>query len=112
MVKMIVSFLATWCLAVLLYDWSGLRWLRKWAGVYGPNFKIETNPRTQEDYFVPETFIGRQLDCFWCCSLWSGLIVAVVCWIWWYALIPPACAGVSIWIGGGGRIIWRSMVDG
>lgn len=54
---------------------------------------------------------ARQLSCFWCVTLWIGLACAAVAWLWWYALIPLALSGVAVLLSGGGRILWREVVD-
>lgn len=54
---------------------------------------------------------ARQLSCFWCVSFWVSMLVLVVWWFWWWALIPFALSGAAILLTGGGRILWREMVD-
>ena len=43
--------------------------------------------------------------------LWVGLGVALVAWLWWYALIPFALSGAAILLSGGGRVIWKETVS-
>lgn len=94
-----VLLLATWRLSAAIYyeDGPGHLWarLRYRAGVYAD----------------PRPFWGKQLACFWCVSLWSGLICAMVgCW-WWPGLLPLALSGAAALLSGGGRIIWRAMTE-
>jgi hypothetical protein len=95
-----VAALATWRIASMLYydhgPWDCFERLRLWAGAY-----VE-----------PKGFWGKQLACFWCCTFWAALLCAVTAWLWWYALLPFALSGAAALLSGGGRIIWREMVDG
>ena len=57
-------------------------------------------------------WVCRQVCCFWCVTLWVGVLCGLVAWLWWYALVPFALSGAAILLSGGGRIIWRETVDG
>lgn len=94
-----VMALATWRIACLFYydkgPWDMFERLRSRAGVYP----------------VPTTFWAKQLDCFWCVTVWAGLFCALIGWLWWYALLPFALSGAAVLLSGGGRIIWRSITE-
>lgn len=94
-----VAALATWRIAVMLYfehgPWDVWDRLRYRAGVYEE----------------PKPFWGKQLSCFWCCTFLAALVCAAIAWLWWYALLPFALSGAASLLSGGGRIIWREMVE-
>lgn len=94
-----VAALATWRIAAMLYYDAGPRdcfeRLRYRAGVY-----VE-----------PKPFWGKQLGCFWCCTFLAALPCALLAWLWWPALLPFALSGAAALLSGGGRIIWREMVE-
>ena len=97
-VAALAAALATWRLTVMLWYELGpfdvfLR-LRTWVGAYE---------------MPPERVLGKLFACFWCLSVWVGLGVALVAWLWWYALIPFALSGAAILLSGGGRVIWEEM---
>lgn len=99
--RILLGVLATFGLSALLYYWSGFEWLRERAGVY----------------FIDEhgdsiTFIGRQLQCFWCVTVWVSIPISLLAHFAPTALYPLAFSGGAILLGKGGRIIWRSMTDG
>lgn len=95
-----VAALATWRLAVALWyehgPWNAWDRLRYRAGVY----------------LDPPPFWGAQLKCFWCCTAWASLPVALVAWLWWPALVPLALSGAAMLLSGAGRIVWHEMVKG
>ncbi|RPJ40037.1 MAG: DUF1360 domain-containing protein [Planctomycetaceae bacterium] len=94
-----VCVLATWRLAALFYfdagPWDGFERLRYRAGVYAE----------------PRPFWGKLLGCFWCLTLWSGLLCGIAGFLWWPVLLPLALSGAAVLLSGGGRTIWRSMVE-
>lgn len=91
LIRLIVAALATWRMAAWLwYEHGGecaRAWLCRWP------------------------WAARQVECFWCVTFWMGLLAAFVAWLWWVALIPLALSGAAILLSGGGRVIWREMVD-
>ena len=91
LIKLAIAALATWRVAVWLwYEHGGERaraWLCRWPPA------------------------ARQISCFWCVTFWAGLVVGLVAWLWWYALIPFALSGAAILLSGGGRIIWKETVS-
>ena len=99
--SLILGSLATWGLSALLYYWDGFNWLRTRAGV---DMVDETGR--------PITFWGRQLHCFWCIAVWVSIPVSVLILTAPLLLYPPAFVGATIFLGQGGRIIWRAMTDG
>jgi hypothetical protein len=97
---MAVCALATWRLSVALYmengPWHVFDKLRYRAGAY---------------LSVPESFWGKQLSCFWCISVWCGLLCGIAGFAWWPILLPLALSGAAMLLSGGGRIVWREMMD-
>lgn len=89
--KLLIAALATWRIAVWVwYEHGGEKcrgFLCRWE------------------------WTARQMECFWCVTFWVSLPVAVVLWLWWFALIPFALSGAAILLSSGGRVIWREMVD-
>lgn len=102
LVSLIVAVLACWRFTTLLYyeqgPWDCFDRLRYKVGAYLPEEQ--------------RGFLAKQLSCFWCISLWVGLFVTLIWWLWWYALIPFAISGAVVLLSGGGRVIWHEMVDG
>lgn len=72
MLDLLIGILATWRLTSLLHSEEGpfeiFARFRDWAGV---RYDEESNP-------VSEKQIGKMLCCFWCTSIWSGLIVTIL----------------------------------
>ena len=91
LISLVVAILATWRLAAwLFYDKGAIAWrsfLCRWEWAAG------------------------QVGCFWCVSFWVAWPVGLVWWLWWWALIPFALSGAAILLSGGGRVIWREVVD-
>ena len=89
--RLALAALATWRLSSWLwYEHSaqGVRaWLCRWP------------------------WAAQQLTCFWCVTFWLALPVALVAWLCWPVLVPLALSGVAILLSGGGRVIWREMID-
>lgn len=87
--------LATWRVAALFYydrgPWDVFERLRYKAGVYAE--------------FKP--FWGKQLDCFWCVSLWAGLVCGIAGFLWWPLLLPFALSGAAVLLSYGGRVLWK-----
>lgn len=100
-VQAAVMVLATWRIAVMFYmeagPWDVFERLRFKAGVY---LEIKTS------------FWGKQLDCFWCVSLWSGLACTVLGLLWWPMLLPAALSGAAMLLSYGGRIVWHEQSQG
>lgn len=91
--KILIGILASWWLASMLYYG------------YGPLHIFE---RIRDR---ARGWIARELECFWCCAFWAGLITTPLLLVWW-VLIPFALAGAVILLGQGGRLIWREMMEG
>jgi len=86
---LIVGVLACWRLATMVYYENG-----PWKVFYRLRYRI-----------------GDALDCFWCITLWTGLLVTpFVVWFWW-PLLPLALSGGAMLLSHGGRVIWRQMTD-
>lgn len=96
-VQLLVAILATWGISALLYYAHGpgdmFLKLRDWLQAHGP------------------AFVADQLECFWCTALWVSIPVSVLAWVCLPLLLPLALFGASILLGGGGRLIWREMID-
>lgn len=47
------------------------------------------------------TLLGQVLSCFWCCSVWIGLLVAVLMLVGnlWVIALPFALSGAAILLG-------------
>ena len=91
MIELAIAALATWRISVWLwYEHGG-------QGVRG--------------LICRWPWAARQVSCFWCVSLWVGLLCALVAWLWWYPLVPLALSGAAILLSGGGRIIWKETVS-
>ena len=90
-ISLVVAALATWRMAAWLWYEHGAQGIRA--------------------FLCRWTWTAEQVCCFWCCTFWAGLLCLVVWWIWWWALIPLALSGAAILLSGGGRVIWREMVD-
>ena len=89
--KLAVAALAVWRISAWLWYEHGAEGMRRWLCRWG--------------------WAARQLQCFWCITFWVSLLVALVAWLWWYALIPFALSGAAVLLSGGGRIIWREIVE-
>lgn len=100
LVLLVIMVLASWRVSCLFYydrgPWDVFDRLRYKAGVY-----LEDPP-----------FWGKQLACFWCTSFWASLGVVVAGLFWWPILLPFALSGAVVLLSGGGRVIWRDIVDG
>ena len=87
--NVIVGVLACWRLAVLFY--------------------YENGPGNV--FYRLRYRVGGALDCFWCVTLWTGLLITpFVVWFWW-PLLPLALSGGAMLLSQGGRVIWRQMMD-
>ena len=85
----------------LLATWRISAWLWYEHGAEGTRAFISRWP-----------WAGRQIDCFWCASFWVALVVTVIeMFLPWWLLVPFALSGAAILLSGGGRVIWREMVD-
>lgn len=109
--RIAAAILATWRITALLY-WDNGPWyiflrLREWATamqhILDDERAILTVPR--------HPFWHDLFGCFWCLSLWVGILLTpLAIWCWW-VLIPFALSGAAILLSGGGRIIWRTMAE-
>jgi len=98
-ITLAVAMLATWRISASIYYGKEFEPLRR-------HFMLAENADGQ-----PLSWIGRQLACFWCITFWAAWPVALMAWLWWYALIPFALSGAAILFSCGGRVIWRTMVE-
>lgn len=100
-VSLVVMILASWRISCLFYydrgPWDLFDRLRYRAGVY-----LDPEHRS---------FWGKQLACFWCVSLWVSLGVVIVGLFYPVILLPFAVGGAAVLLSGGGRLIWRDIVD-
>lgn len=90
--KLALAILATWRVAAWFWMESGAEGLR------GMLCRIP--------------FLARQIGCYWCVTFWVGLLAALVAWLWWPLLVPFALSGAALLLSGGGRIVWREMMEG
>lgn len=90
--RLIVAALATWRIAAWLW--------------------YEHSAERMRALLCHWPWAARQLSCFWCVTFWVGLLCSVVAWLWWPLLVPFGLSGVAVLLSGGGRIIWREVVDG
>ena len=84
--NLIVAILVTWRITILLvYEWTGQP-VRDLAKTYAVG----------EDG-CPTTYWGKVLNCFWCCSIWVGVIITplAISNAWWI-LWPVAASGGAI----------------
>lgn len=56
-------------------------------------------------------WLAGQVSCFWCVTFWLAWPVALLAWLWPWALVPFALSGAAVLLSGGGRVIWRETVD-
>ncbi len=81
---LLIVSLATWRLACLLHaedgPWAIFDRLRYWAGTYRE----------------PQPFLGQLLGCFWCLSVWIGLLCGLIGYYAWPVLLPFALSGAAI----------------
>lgn len=89
--RLIVAALAVWRISAWLWYEHSSEGVRRWLCRFG--------------------WAARQLECFWCITFWVALICSPIAWLWWWALVPLALSGAVVLLSGGGRIIWREMVD-
>jgi hypothetical protein len=90
-ISLIVAALALWRVSAWLFSEHGAQGLRAWL--------------------CRSPFWAQQVSCFWCITFWMSIPVTLAWWLWWWALIPLALSGAALLLSGGGRIIWREMVD-
>jgi len=96
LIDFLAACLATWRIAAAVYYEYGpgdvFRGLRDWADEYSP-------------------FWSKQLNCFWCCTLWAALLVLPF-WLWFpWPLYPLAFSGAAVLLSSGGRILWREISE-
>ena len=92
---LVVCALATWRLAVIVWMGDSFERVRYKAGVY----------------LDPQPFLGKQLGCFWCVTMYCAILCGIAGFLWWPILLPLALSGAAVLLSGGGRIVWREMVD-
>lgn len=101
--ELVVGVLALWFLAASIAYWDGpgdvLLRLRQIVG---------TEYIDEEGKAI--TFLGRQLQCFWCCAFWLAFPVTLILLVWWCALVPFALAGATLLLSHSGRTVWRRMI--
>lgn len=98
---LLLGTLAAWGASALLYDWRGLAWLHRIA---------KTDVVDERDQSV--TFVGRQLQCFWCIAVWVSLPITALAYLAPWALYPLAITAATLLLSKGGRIIWANMMEG
>ena len=98
--EIVLGVLATWGLSALLFYWKGLEALHRWA---------KTDVVDEQGRSV--TWIGRQLQCFWCIAVWASVPVSVLARFVPVALYPLAFAGGAMLLSKGGRIVWAVMQE-
>ena len=93
MIELALAILATWRLSVWLWYERDTSWGRGLARLW--------------------PWAGRQLACFWCVSFWVGLAVTPLFGVSWaeWVLWPLALSGAVLLLSGGGRLIWREIVN-
>lgn len=100
LLKLIIAILATWRISAALY--------------YGKEFEALRYRLTAEtdDDGRPISFLGRQIECFWCVSFWVAWPVALFIGSpGWFLFVPFALSGAVILLSGGSRILWREMTQ-
>jgi hypothetical protein len=100
LVTLTLAVLATWGLSALLYYWKGFAWLHRWA-------KTDVVDKNGQSV----TFVGRQLQCFWCITVWVSVPMTILALFQPWFLYPFALTGASILLSKGGRIIWQAMQE-
>ncbi len=85
---LIVASLAAWRLTSILYREKIANRIRYWAGE-------RHDPHTNKESY-PDTFVGKLFACFWCLSVWTGMIIVVIWFICPAILLPLALSAVSI----------------
>ena len=90
----IIATLATFRLSLFIVDDPGpldlLDWLRERLGIeWVYDYNSQGDPILGSGEWVAENALGETLSCFWCVSLWVGLVVAwcsrlavTVPWFW------------------------------
>lgn len=81
----IVTVLATWRITSILHHEEIAAPLRKWLG----QDKLGS---------YPATFWGRLYGCFWCLSVWTGAVCALILWLFPPLLAPFALSAGALWI--------------
>ncbi len=81
----IVAILATWRITSILHHEAIALPLRKWLG----QDKLGS---------YPNTFVGKLWDCFWCLSIWVGIVCTVILWLFPPLLVPFALSAGALWI--------------
>lgn len=87
---LVIASLATWRLTSILYREKIATPIRYWIG---ERKDIHTGKET-----YPDTFIGKVIACFWCLSVWCGIVVLLIWFVFPYILIPLALSAISILI--------------
>lgn len=99
-VRLVLAALATWRLAVALYDGEFFGPLRYRMGAYLPEGE--------------RGWLGAQLGCMWCCtwiaSIPAGLLALGPQPLWWF-LLPFALSGAAMLCSGGQRIMWHRITQ-
>jgi hypothetical protein len=90
--SLLVAALALWRVSAWLWYEHGAQGVRAWLCRW--------------------RWAGCQVSCFWCVTVWMSIPVALAWWLWWPVLVPLALSGAAILLSGGGRVIWREIVDG
>lgn len=88
LLQLLIFILATWRVASLLVNedgpWFIFERLRTWSGIYWHTpmpYHIESQRyATEMDAvrIVPNRFWPQLLSCVWCCSVWVGIIWAIL----------------------------------
>lgn len=103
-IHLLILALATWRLSSLLVDEDGLfnmfEKLRTWVGVrYTKGETGELEQVVPDDLSCIRKTVGKWLTCRWCCSLWVGAVLTVVCIAWSsvvYIVLPWSISTLAI----------------
>lgn len=94
-VWLLITFLATWRITSILHHEDIAAPFRAWLGVQEEGDLIS----------YPDTFLGHLIECFWCTSVWVGLVCAAIMLLLPYILLPFALSAGAI-------MIERALADG
>lgn len=88
----IAAILATWRLTNIIHSEEIASPLRKSLGV------MEIAEEDPYYWAYPDNFFGRLLYCFQCVSVWSGMLIAVLLFVFPPLIIPLALSAGAIMV--------------
>lgn len=87
----VVAALACWRITSILYRETIFQSLRQRIG-------IDSDHIVDERY--ADRFITQLFECYWCLSVWVGVLCLLALFVWPYILLPFAFSAVAIIIDG------------